>query len=85
MRCSRGQLEEFFTESKIWKDIVDEIDSWIYDNHMILEDEKNDFKFGDFKRHGGICEALRKVRHIGDYMLLDEELKLKEEKQDGKA
>lgn len=82
MRSTKGQLEEFFKESKIWLDICDELDKWLDDNHLMLEDPDGTMSLNDFKHHAAICTALRRFKAIGEYMLLDEELK-EEEKKDG--
>ena len=85
MRTSKKELEDFFKESVIWADICEELDQWISDNHMMLEDFDGTMKLEDFKHHAAICSALRRVKLVGDYMLTDKSLQETEEKEDGKT
>ena len=68
MKSSKAQLEEFFENSFIWHDIVAELESWIVQNHELLEDPSGDMTLEEFKSHSAICKALRRVINIWDYM-----------------
>jgi hypothetical protein len=85
MRTSRKSLEEFFDRSEIWADICDELDMWIADNHVMLEDLDGTMKLENFKHHAAICAALRRVKSVGAYMMTDKSLQETEEKDDGKT
>ena len=86
MKTSKRDLTEFFERSEIWQDICDELDTWIADNHIALEDPQGFMKLEDFKHHAAICTALRRVKLVGDYMLTDESLQeSEEENRDGKT
>jgi len=79
MRTAKRDLENFFRESTIWTDICDELDQWVADNHLMLEDTDGTMKLEDFKHHAAICTALRRVKHVGDYMMTDESLQQSQE------
>lgn len=81
MRCSRGELEEFFEKSKIWADICEELDHWIEDNHLLMEDVKGDMTLEEFKSHAALCNSIRRVKDIWAYMSQD--FNLKEENENG--
>jgi hypothetical protein len=81
MRCTRGELEEFFDKSKIWADICDELDMWIADNHLYLEDSDGKMSLTEFKEGAAICRAIRRVKDVWKYMQL--ELENEEEKRNG--
>ena len=70
-KSTRGQLTDFFKESLIWQDVCVEIDSWIMQNHELLEDEKGSMTLAEFKYHSALCRALREVKNISSYMLQD--------------
>lgn len=82
MRMSKSELAEFFEKSYIWKDICDELDEWISDNHILMEDPDGTMELKDFKHHAAICHALRRVKQIDIYMLTESETDEKEN-QDG--
>ena len=69
MRSTKGQLEDFFKDSVIWKDVCDELDAWIEDNHKILEDQDNVMTLEEFKSHSAICKAIQRVQKIDYYLL----------------
>jgi hypothetical protein len=56
---TRGQLGEFFKSSVIWKDIQDELDVWLDEVHMQLENNDGEFSTRVLDRLGGSAEAIR--------------------------
>ena len=88
MRSTYTQFEEFLT-SRIWKDICDEIDSWIDDIHIELEDRDGTKSIDELKRLGGNVQACHRFKMLpkilAENLLIDREQKEKEAKNDRKC
>lgn len=56
---TRGQLEEFFKSSVIWKDVKDELEVWLNEVHKQLENLDGEFSSRGLDRLGGSAEAIR--------------------------
>ena len=61
---TRGQLEEFFKSSVIWKDIETELDIWLDEVHRQLENNDGEFSSRILDRLGGSAEAIRNFKDL---------------------
>lgn len=68
-RSTRGQLDEFFKSSVIWKDIKEELDVWLDEVHMQLENNDGEFSSRILDRLGGNAEAIRNFLDFRKAML----------------
>ena len=58
---SSAQEFEDFVKSSIWADIVNELNLWLGDIHVALEDPNGDMEDKALHRLGGNAETIRKV------------------------
>lgn len=56
---SKGQLEDFFISSAVWKDIKEELDIWLDEVHGQLENNDGEMSSRVLDRLGGNAEAIR--------------------------
>jgi hypothetical protein len=68
MRTTAGQLEEF-KKSFIWLDILDELDVWLDQIHLQLENADGHVSHRTLDKLAGNCETIRNVRDILDVMI----------------
>lgn len=68
---TRGQLTEFFKSSIIWKDIEEELDIWLDEIHVQLENPNGDLSPRTLDRLGGNAETIRNVLSIGEVLLIN--------------
>lgn len=61
---TRGQIDEFFKSSVIWKDIQEELDVWLLEVHIQLENNDGEFSSRILDRLGGNAEA---IKNFGDF------------------
>ncbi len=66
---TRGQLDEFFKSSVIWKDIKEELEVWLSEVHMQLENNDGEFSSRILDRLGGNAEAVRNFMDFRKVML----------------
>ena len=62
----RSSVQEFedFVKSSVWADMVDELNRWLGDVHVILEDPNGDLKDKALHRAGGNAETIRNVHQM---------------------
>lgn len=78
---TRGQLNEFFKSSVIWKDIKDELDIWLEEIHGQLENTDGEFSSRILDRLGGSAEAIRNFRDFGEVMLTNYDIENETKKE----
>ena len=64
MLTSKVQFEEFFSDSTIWKDLKQELFTWLGDIHIQLENNSGELSSRVLDRLGGNAEALRNIMDI---------------------
>jgi len=62
MYVSNAQNFKDFTESKIWEDIFNELDSWLKDIHESLEDPSDELSDRQHAKLRGNAEAVRRFK-----------------------
>ena len=85
IRSGSGQLEEF-KKSIIWLDILDELEVWLKDVHVMLENQDRNLTHMELDRLGGNAEAFHKFESVLDYLINNieveqQERELKREKE----
>ena len=69
LHATKGQLEEFFKSSAIWKDMQNELNIWLNEIHRQLENNDGEFSARVLDRLGGSAETIRNVQDIGEVLL----------------
>jgi len=70
MKSTIEQLDNF-SESFIWQDIMEELESWLKDIHKGLEDAGNTMSDKHLHRLGGNAEAVRNFMQMPEQMLMN--------------
>jgi len=55
---------EDFVKGSVWADIVKELNLWLEDIHIVLEDPNGDLEDKALHRLGGNAETIRKVHQM---------------------
>ena len=76
--ATKGQLEEFFKSSVIWKDVQNELNIWLDEIHKQLENYDGEFSSRVLDRLGGSAETIRNVQDIGEVLLANYDIECDE-------
>ena len=68
-KSSAADFEDF-VKGSVWADMVDELNRWLGDIHVALEDPNGDLEDKALHRLGGNAETIRKV-HLMPEILRD--------------
>ena len=74
-----SQVEDFVKYSPIWKDMQKELQIWLSEIHMQLENLTGELSHRDLDRLGGSAEAIRNLSNFPDVLITNAKYEKREE------
>ena len=78
--ASLSQVEDFVKFSPVWKDMQKEMQIWLSEIHMRLENLDGELSCRDLDRLGGSAEALRNLSNFPDVLIENAKFEKREKK-----